>query len=77
MQVSGEEDDVKQVKLFVEDVAQGMGLDLTANQWIESMGDAIEVDSIQVAMGAGPNTVTNGESQPSWPVALLVTYRAK
>ena len=68
---------MKQVKLFVEDVAQGMGLDLTANQWIESMGDAIEVDSIQVAMGAGPGTTKDGEPGPSWPVALLVTYRAR
>ena len=63
---------MKQVKLFVEDVHQGMGIDQTANMWLESMADTIEVEAIQVSMGA---SAASEEKPQSWPVAIMVVYR--
>ena len=66
---------MKQVKLFVEDVAKGMGVDQTANIWLESMVDSIEVENIQVSLGASAAAlVANGNA---WPVAILIVYRPK
>ncbi|HET6384191.1 MAG TPA: hypothetical protein VFJ58_12430 [Armatimonadota bacterium] len=68
---------MKQVKLFVEDVAQGTGIDQTANLWLESMADTIEVESIQVTMGAGAIESGGASAGRAWPVAILIVYRSK
>ena len=68
---------MKQVKIFVEDVAQGLGIDQTVNLWLESMADSVEVESIQVCMGAYTGNPTSEKEAASWPLAVLVVYRAK
>ena len=65
---------MKQVKLFVEDVAQGMGVDQTANEWLQAMVDEIEVESIQVSLGASGMS-RSPDSTQAWPVAILIVYR--
>lgn len=67
---------MKQVKLFVEDVAQGMGIDQTANSWLEAMEDAIQVETIQVSIAAS-GTAKAVEGERSWPVAIMIVYQAK
>ncbi|MCA1595270.1 MAG: hypothetical protein LC772_02430 [Chloroflexi bacterium] len=69
---------MKQVKVFVEDVAQGMGIDQAVNTWLESMADTVEVESIQVSMGAASSsTGDQAQGGRNWPVAVMVVYRAK
>lgn len=69
---------MKQVKVFVEDVAQGMGIDQAVNNWLESMAETVEVESIQVSMGAA-SSATGEQSQGgrNWPVAVMIVYRAR
>ncbi|MDQ2732153.1 MAG: hypothetical protein M3Y56_10885 [Armatimonadota bacterium] len=67
---------MKQVKVFVEDVAQGMGIDQTANSWLEAMEDSIQVESIQVSIAAS-GTAKAVEGERAWPVAIMVVYQSK